>query len=60
MSEARACVSNDGGFRAAHAAGEDWARVVKACADALGEVPEEATLGFFTQPTRWPTIWGRS
>lgn len=46
MSEGRACVSDDGGFRAAHAAGEDWARVAKACADALGEVPEEATLGF--------------
>ena len=32
-------------FKAAHAAGEDWASTVKACVDALGEPPQGANLG---------------
>ncbi len=34
-----------GGFKAAHAAGEDWGSTVKACTKALGALPEGATLG---------------
>ncbi len=33
------------GFKAAHAAGDDWARTVKSCVEALGELPEGANLG---------------
>ena len=32
-------------FKAAHAAGADWARAVKACVEKLGEVPPGANLG---------------
>ncbi|MFQ5773699.1 MAG: FIST N-terminal domain-containing protein [Kiloniellaceae bacterium] len=35
-----------GGFKAAHAAGEDWGTTVKACLDSLGELPAGANLGF--------------
>ncbi|KAF0143817.1 MAG: hypothetical protein FD153_421, partial [Rhodospirillaceae bacterium] len=33
-------------FRAAHAVGPDWARVVKACAESLGVLTADHTLGF--------------
>lgn len=46
MSEARAFESVPAGFKAGHAAGGDWARVVKACFDSLGELPVGANLGF--------------
>jgi small ligand-binding sensory domain FIST len=35
-----------GRFKAAHAAGDDWAGAVKACLNALGGPPEGANLGF--------------
>ena len=35
-----------GGFKAAHASGEDWGRVSKACADALDPLPDGASVGF--------------
>ncbi len=46
MGEALACGAPETGFRAAHAAGEDWARTVKACVEALGDLPAGANLGF--------------
>ncbi len=33
------------GFKAASAAGEDWAKTVKACLEALGDLPKGANLG---------------
>ena len=35
-----------GGFRAAHATGEDWGRTAKACLDSLHPLPADANLGF--------------
>lgn len=46
MDEALAYGAPESGFRSAHAAGEDWARAVKACVEALGELPAGANLGF--------------
>jgi len=46
MAEARAFESAPAAFKAGHAAGGDWARVVKACLDSLGELPAGANLGF--------------
>ena len=36
---------SDSAFKAGHGAGEDWATAVKACADALGALPQGANLG---------------
>ena len=36
---------SESAFKAGHGAGEDWATAVKACADALGELPQGANLG---------------
>ena len=46
MAEARALESAPAVFKAGHAAGGDWARVVKACFDSLGELPTGANVGF--------------
>lgn len=46
MAEARALDSAPAAFKAGHAAGDDWARAVKGCLDALGEIPAGANLGF--------------
>ena len=36
---------SESAFKAGHGAGDDWASCVKACADALGELPQGANLG---------------
>jgi small ligand-binding sensory domain FIST len=46
MVEALARRAADGGFAAAHAAGEDWREVVEACLGALAPLPEGANLGW--------------
>ncbi len=46
MAEALARRAPDGGFAAAHAAGEDWREVVDACLGALAPLPEGANLGW--------------
>ncbi len=33
-------------FKAVHAAADDWAHAVKACTDQIGNLPEDANLGF--------------
>lgn len=43
---AEALPAADGGFRAAHASGEDWGRTAKACVDALEPLPAGANVGF--------------
>ena len=46
MVEAGTTDNGAAGFKAAHAAGEDWGSTVKACLDALGPLPAGAKLGF--------------
>ena len=39
-------MSGSGGFKAAHATGDDWEAVTRACLDTLLPLPEGANIGF--------------
>ena len=45
MAEAALAAGANARFKAAHATGEDWGRIAKACVDELGVLPEGANLG---------------